>query len=48
MRGVLGGGQVLVGAGEEVIQGQLVGAAQGPTEAGKGGLFLLEYDGGGR
>jgi hypothetical protein len=47
MRGVLGSRQVLAGAGEEVVQGQLVRAPQGAPEAGKGGLFLLENDGGG-
>src|SRR3989304_383285 len=48
MRGKLGGSQVLPRTGEQVIQGQLVGAAQGTAEAGKGGLLLQEGLGGRR
>ena len=48
VRGVLGGRQVLAGAGEQVIQAELVGSAQGAPEAGEGGFFLQKNLCGGR
>jgi len=40
MGGISRGRQVLVGGGEQIVQGKLVAAAQGAAEAGKGLLFL--------
>jgi hypothetical protein len=48
MCGVLGSRQVLAGTGEQVVQGQLIGTAQGAPEAGEGGFFLQENLCGGR
>ena len=42
MRGIGGGGQVLLGGGEEAVQRQLVAAAQRAPEAGEFRLFLQE------
>ena len=47
MRGIAGCGDVLVSGGEQVVQGDLVRTAQGPPEAGEGGLFLEKFLGDG-
>ena len=47
MRGVAGRGDMLVSGGEQVVQGDLVRTAQGPPEAGEGGLFLEKFLGDG-
>jgi hypothetical protein len=46
--GVSSGGQVLMGGSKQVVEDQLVAAAQGAPEAGEGLLFSKEDLGNGR